>query len=71
MTRLVAGDPGAENFQAYLNGELLEWCIEADDVEGYAIVFDIPGSPFDFHFEEIPTKRMTGNVEFRPGSFDK
>ena len=36
MTRIVAGDPGAEEVVVYLDGELLEWCIEADDVDAEA-----------------------------------
>lgn len=67
MTRIVAGDPGAEEVVVYLDGELLEWCIEADDVEGYVLAHE---SAFDWLAFKEPAKRQ-GRVEFRPGSFDK
>lgn len=70
MTHLRAGDPGSYDVQAYFEGDLLEWCFEADDTEGYAIVYDGDGEP-DFFADEVPTKRLEGKVEFRPGSFDK
>ena len=66
MTRITAGDPGAEEVVVYLDGELLEWCIEADDVEGYALAHD---SAFDWLSLKEP-KKLQGCVEFRPGTFD-
>ena len=68
MTRIIAGDPGSENVQVYIDGKLVEWCFEADDVDGYAIVYDGVWRPLPF--ANIPTKRVEGVVEFRPGTFD-
>jgi len=56
---------------AYLNGERMDWCTEADDVAGYVIVHVAERAPdgrvhfqLDEHGEPV-TRMLSGNVEIR------
>lgn len=72
MKHIAGKTPGWDKVEVYLNGVPLPFCIEADDVAGYAIVnigtVD-PDGRIRFQLGadgEIVTRMLFGNVLFVP-----
>ncbi len=61
-------NPDAAYYGVYLDGVKLDLCFEADDKEGYALVYetDAIGRPkIESWSGSFIEKRLTGKIEFR------
>lgn len=61
--RRMANDHDAWQWNVYLDGVLLKFCVEADDVEGYAVIRD--EAKKQEIGEGLPTRIVYGKVEFK------
>lgn len=62
MRLSIIQDEYAIDFNVFCNGELLEYCVEADDEEGWANCIDINTIENDGSYL---TKVVTGKIEFK------